>query len=215
MTGTDTGVGKTITSCALLHAFAMTGKSVVGMKPIAAGCEQGKWRDVEQLAAAGTISAAREWINPYALVPPIAPHIAAQQAGLVIDLAIIQQAFSALKERAEVLIVEGVGGFLVPLDERHDTGDLARALALPVVLVVGLRLGCLSHALLTARAIHASGLSLAGWVANQIDPHMASQAENIRALQQRLDGPLLGILPFCEELDTKELAGLLDITRLR
>lgn len=214
VTGTDTGVGKTITSCALLHAFAMTGKSAVGMKPIAAGCEQGKWVDVERLAEASNVSAARALINPYALLPPIAPHIAATQAGIVVDLAVIQRAFYALQERAEIIIVEGAGGFLVPLDERHDTSDLARALALPVVLVVGLRLGCLNHALLTARAIHASGLSLAGWVANQIDPHMESQAENIRALQKRLDCPLLGVLPYRERIAVKEFAGLLDITQL-
>lgn len=214
MTGTDTGVGKTITSCALLHAFAMTGKLTVGMKPIAAGCEQGKWVDVERLAEASNVSAARDLINPYALLPPIAPHIAAKQAGMVIDLAVIQRAFYALREKAEIIIVEGAGGFLVPLDERHDTSDLARALALPVVLVVGLRLGCLNHALLTARAIQASGLSLAGWVANQIDPHMKSQAENIRALQARLDCSLLGVLPYRERMAAKEFASLLDITQL-
>lgn len=214
VTGTDTGVGKTITSCALLQAFAMTGKSVVGMKPVAAGCDKGKWRDVEQLAEASNVPAAHEWINPYALVAPIAPHIAASQAGIVIELAIIQQAFSGLQETAEIIIVEGVGGFQVPLNDQHDTSDLARTLGLPVVLVVGLRLGCLSHALLTARAIHACGLSLAGWVANQIDPHMGSQAENICALQQRLNCPLLGVLPYHQVPDAKTYACLLDIKQL-
>ncbi|MCO6427590.1 dethiobiotin synthase [Nitrosomonas communis] len=214
VTGTDTGVGKTAASCALLHAYARAGKAVVGMKPIAAGCEQGKWMDVEQLAAASNRSAAYELINPYALVPPIAPHLAAKQAGIVIELTVIQRAFQALQEIAEIIIVEGAGGFLVPLDEQYDTSELARILRLPVILVVGLRLGCLNHALLTARAIHASGLSLAGWIANQIDPHMQSQAENIHALQQRLDCPLLGVMPFREDADAREFAGLLDIPQL-
>lgn len=213
VTGTDTGVGKTLVSCALLHAFALAGKTAIGMKPIAAGCEAGKWLDVEQLIAASTVSAAREWINPYALVPPIAPHIAAKQAGVTIDLAVIQQAFYALQKTADRVIVEGAGGFLVPLGDRYDTRDLACALGLPVVLVVGLRLGCLNHALLTAQAIQASGLPLAGWVANQIDPAMASLAENVDTLQQRLAAPLLGVLPFREQPDAKAFATQLD-TRL-
>lgn len=213
VTGTDTGVGKTLVSCALLHAFALAGKTAIGMKPIAAGCEAGKWLDVEQLIAASTVSAAREWINPYALVPPIAPHIAAKQAGVTIDLTVIQQAFYALQKTADRVIVEGAGGFLVPLGDRYDTRDLACALGLPVVLVVGLRLGCLNHALLTAQAIQSSGLPLAGWVANQIDPAMASLAENVDTLQQRLAGPLLGVLPFREQPDAKAFATQLD-TRL-
>ncbi len=214
VTGTDTAVGKTLTSCALLHAFAMAGKSVIGMKPIAAGCENGKWMDVERLVEASNVPAARELINPYALVQPIAPHIAAKQTGIVIDIATVQRAFKVLQEMAEVVIVEGAGGFLVPLDDRYDSSDLARALKLPVVLIVGLRLGCLNHALLTARAIHSSGLTLAGWVANQIDPHMESQAENIRTLQHRLNCPLLGVLPFSEKIEAREYAGLLDILQL-
>lgn len=213
VTGTDTGVGKTLVSCALLHAFALAGKTAIGMKPIAAGCEAGKWLDVEQLIAASSVSAAREWINPYALVPPIAPHIAAKQAGVTIDLAVIQQAFYAMQKTADRVIVEGAGGFLVPLGDRYDTRDLACALGLPVVLVVGLRLGCLNHALLTAEAIQASGLPLAGWVANQIDPAMASLTENIDTLQQRLAAPLLGVLPFREQPDAKAFAAQLD-TRL-
>jgi dethiobiotin synthetase len=214
VTGTDTAVGKTLASCALLHAFAMAGKSVIGMKPIAAGCENGKWMDVERLVEASNVSAARELINPYALVQPIAPHIAAKQTGIVVDIATVQRAFKLLQEMAEMVIVEGVGGFLVPLDDRYDGSDLARALKLPVVLTVGLRLGCLNHALLTARAIHSSGLTLAGWIANQIDPHMESQAENIRTLQYRLDCPLLGVLPFSEKIEVRDYAGLLDIWQL-
>lgn len=212
ITGTDTGIGKTLVSCALLHAFAARGQTVVGMKPVAAGCENGKWADVEALIAASTVAAPREWVNPYALIPPIAPHIAAQQAGIEINIATIQQACSELQNLAEVVIVEGVGGFLVPLSAQHNGADMAKALELPVILVVGMRLGCLNHALLTAPAIPAAGLTLAGWVANRIDPNMLMFEENVRALEQRLDCPLLGVLPFVEQrVDAEKLSTLLNI----
>ena len=196
VTGTDTGVGKTIISCALLHAFAAQGKKAVGMKPVVAGSENGRWHDVEQLIAASNIRAAREHINPYAFDPPVSPHIAAQQASVEIDLTVIQRAYQALSNQADIVIVEGAGGFLVPLNAQQTGADLARALNLPVILVVGMRLGCLNHALLTAQAIRAAGLTLAGWVANSIDPQMIALEENIATLEQRLDGPLLGVVPF-------------------
>lgn len=212
ITGTDTGIGKTLVSCALLHAFSVRGHTVVGMKPVAAGRdnENGKWADVEALIAASTVAAPREWVNPYALMPPIAPHIAAQQAGIEIDLAVIQQACLELQNLAEVVIVEGVGGFLVPLSAQHNGADLAKALGLPVILVVGMRLGCLNHALLTAQAIQAAGLTLAGWVANRVDPNMLIFEENVRALEQRLDYPLLGVLPFEAEAGAKKFSTLLN-----
>src|SRR5690606_28612110 len=121
-------------------------------------------------------------INPYALTAPVAPHISASKDGIHIDLAVIHQAFNALRARAQIVIVEGAGGFLVPLNDEHDTGDLATLLGLPVILVVGMRLGCLNHALLSAHAIQARGLVLAGWVANQLDPDMPYLAENIETL---------------------------------
>lgn len=201
VTGTDTGVGKTTVSCALLRAFAAQGKKVVGMKPVVAGSENGRWHDVEQLIAASNISAARDHINPYAFDPPISPHIAAQQAGIEIDLTVIQRAYQALSSQADIVIVEGAGGFLVPLNAQQTGADLARALNLPVILVVGMRLGCLNHALLTAQAIRAAGVTLAGWVANCIDPEMQVLEENIATLERRLDGPLLGVMPFGEEMD--------------
>lgn len=210
VTGTGTGVGKTLVSCALLHAFSASGKIAVGMKPVAAGCENGKWQDVELLTAASTVVAPRKLVNPYALIPPIAPHIAASRRDINIDIHIIHQACLRLQEIADVVIVEGVGGFLVPLNDHQDSADMATALGLPVILVVGMQLGCLNHALLTAQAVRATGLPLAGWVANCIDPQMEAIDDNVLALQQRLTCPLLGVLPFEPNVDARKLSKLLD-----
>ena len=214
ITGTDTGVGKTLVSCALLHAFAARGRKVIGMKPVAAGRENDKWTDVDLLMAASTVSASSKLVNPYGLIPPLAPHIAAMQANIEIDLAVIQRSYAALQQNAELVIVEGTGGFLVPLNDKNDGADLARILNLPVILVVGLRLGCLNHALLTAQAVRANKLSLAGWVANAIDLPMLAQKENIKALEERLNCPLLGVIPFAKDMDLKNIAKLLDIRKL-
>lgn len=204
VTGTDTGVGKTTVSCALLRAFAAQGKKAVGMKPVVAGSENGRWHDVEQLIAASNIRADREYVNPYAFHPPISPHIAAQQTGVDIDIAVIERAYQALSSQADIVIVEGAGGFLVPLNAQQTGADLARALNLPVILVAGMRLGCLNHALLTAQAIHASGLPFAGWVANCIDSQMRVLEENIVTLEQRLESSLLGVLAFDSGIDNKK-----------
>ena len=210
VTGTDTGIGKTTVSCALLRAFAAQGKKVIGMKPIVAGSENGQWMDVEQLFAASNVNVTRQQINPYAFDPPISPHLAAQQSGVEIDLLVIHYAYQQLSAKADLVIVEGAGGFLVPVNERQNGSDLVKTLNLPVILVVGMRLGCLNHALLTAQAIQAAGLTLAGWVANCIDPQMSVVAENIAALEQRLDCQLLGTLPFLSETNIAHNAGLLD-----
>ena len=200
VTGTDTGVGKTLVASALVHRFAQYGMRSVGMKPIAAGCSVKNGRllseDVEQLLAASNVDAPLELVNPYALVPAIAPHIAAQQTGVALDLSIMVAAYQRLADMAEAVVVEGVGGFRVPLDDSLDTADLAQALALPIVMVVGMRLGCLSHALLTAESIERCGLHLAGWVANRIDAEMPVYEENLQTLHQWLDAPCLGILPW-------------------
>ena len=214
ITGTDTGVGKTLISCALLHAFAVRGKTVVGMKPVAAGCENGKWMDVELLVAASNVFASREQVNPYALTSPVAPHIAARRSGVHIDMDAISRACLELRKIADLVIVEGVGGFLAPLNERHDGADMARILGLPVILVVGMQLGCLNHALLTAQAVRIAGLPLAGWVANRIDPEMIAFDENVLALKQRLDCRLLGVLPFEQNADARKLSALLDIAEM-
>ena len=214
ITGTDTGVGKTTVSCALLHAFAAKGYKAAGMKPVAAGSENGQWPDVELLHAASNVNVTRQQINPYAFDPPIAPHIAAQQAGMEIDLSVIHRAYQELSATADIVIVEGAGGFLVPLNPRQTGADLAQTLNLPVILVVGMRLGCLNHALLTAQAIKTAGLPLAGWVANGIDPDMLMLIENIATLEQRLEGSLLGVMPFDSKIDGKNVIRLLDTAKL-
>lgn len=214
VTGTDTSIGKTTVSCALLRAFAAQGKEVVGMKPIAAGCENGQWMDVEQLLAASNVNVTSQQINPYAFDPPISPHIAAQQAGAEIDLSVIHQAYLELSKQAEIIIVEGAGGFLVPINQHQTGADLAKILDLPVILVVGMRLGCLNHALLTAQAIRAAGLTLAGWVANCIDPQMLALAQNIATLEQWMDCQLLGVVPFENDMDVQKGTEFLDVARL-
>lgn len=220
VTGTDTGVGKTRVSCALLRAFAARGLRAAGMKPVAAGCEAPAGcgmvcDDVERLRAAGNVEAPAEWVNPYAFLPPVAPHLAAAQSGVEIDLDTLAAAFSRLGALADVVIVEGVGGWRVPLNPREDTADLARRLGLPVILVVGMRLGCLNHALLTAQSVAACGLPLAGWVANRIDPHMPLFDENVQALRERLTAPLLGVLPYQGDADAARMAEHLSLERLK
>ena len=196
VTGTDTEVGKTFATCALLLALNRRGHRAVGMKPVAAGTDaHGKNDDVEQLKAASGVTAPPELINPYLFQPAIAPHIAAAEAGVAIDLERIAAAFDRLRETADAVLVEGVGGFLVPLGGDCDSADLARRLGLPVILVVGMRLGCINHALLTCQAIAACGLPLAGWIANRIDPDMQRWEENLAALRERIDAPLLGVIP--------------------
>jgi dethiobiotin synthetase len=170
VTGTDTGVGKTLVSCALLHAFAARGNKAIGFKPVAAGCdEDGQNDDAKRLRAASSVQAPYDRINPYCFSLAIAPHLAARQAGARIEFPHILAAYRELAGQADVVIVEGVGGFCVPLNDTQDSADLARQLDLPVILVVGMRLGCINHALLTMRAIADHQLECAGWVANVLD----------------------------------------------
>ena len=197
ITGTDTGVGKTFVCCALLHRFAQAGSSTIGMKPVAAGLDaSGCNEDVALLRLASSVAAAPELVNPFSFKNPIAPHLAAAEEDREIRFAPIHHALDALRRQADVIIVEGVGGFRVPLGPEGDSADLAQTLGLPVILVVGLRLGCLNHALLTVEAIQARGLTLAGWVANSIDPAMPKRAENIATLRELIAAPLLGTLDF-------------------
>lgn len=215
VTGTDTAVGKTLISCALLYAFAAQGKRIVGMKPVAAGCDaDGLNEDVKQLRAASNILASLGQINPYSFIHPIAPHIAAHNAGVSINLSRIRESYTELAAQAEVVIVEGAGGFQVPLNDTQDSADLAVALGLPVILVVGMRLGCLNHALLTMRAIDDCGLECAGWVANVLDPDMAALNENIQALQQRIKAPMLGVVQHQAAPDARAIATQLNINLL-
>lgn len=216
VTGTDTGVGKTLISCALLEAFAAQGLRVVGMKPVAAGCDaNGENEDVQMLSAHGNVRASREHINPFCFPYAIAPHIAARQAGAHIDVGRIVGSYRQLAKTADLVIVEGVGGYCVPLNDEQDTADLALALGLPVIVVVGMRLGCLNHASLTLTAIAASGLECAGWVANVLDAEMPALQENIEALRQRIAAPLLGVVPYRSEPDVRTIGQLLDIALLR
>ena len=193
--GTDTGVGKTLVAAALLHSLAKRYSRVVGMKPVAAGQIRvgGSWvsEDAQALRAASTIAVPPELDNPVLLPDPMSPHIAAERAGVRVDIAHLVRCYRELALRADAVVVEGAGGFHVPLSDNETGADLAQALGLPMVLVVGLRLGCLNHAALTAEAVRARGLTLAGWVANRIDPAMQAQEDNIAWLQRRLAAPLL------------------------
>ncbi len=202
VTGTDTGVGKTLVSAALVHAAARAGLKAVGMKPVAAGSTVIDGRlaneDVDTLAAEASVAVPVSLTSPYILREACAPHVAAELERVRIDEAVLLDAFRQTSAMAEAVVVEGVGGFRVPLSDTFDTADLAAHLRLDVILVVGLRLGCLNHALLTAEALATRGLKLVGWVANQIDPAMPHQAANLAALQSRLSAPLVGVIPWME-----------------
>ena len=218
VTGTDTGVGKTLIACALLHAFSGRGLRTVGMKPVAAGAvyDAGKLvnEDVVALTAASSVKAPPDLVNPYCFAPPIAPHIAASEAETRIDLARLERAYSGLAALADCVIVEGAGGFRVPLGPDVDTRDLAVRLGLPVILVVGMRLGCLNHALLTADAVRSAGLPIAAWVANEIDPAMDRAQENVKALEARLGAPLLARIAYCTKPDAAKTARELQVQLL-
>lgn len=222
VTGTDTEIGKTLVSAALLRGFAREGLRAAAMKPIAAGASLVDGvlhnEDADQLDAAANVLLPPEIRTPFMLREPAAPHIAAALENVMLDMTRVVDAHDAALQMADVVVVEGVGGFRVPLTDAHDTADLAFALNLPVVLVVGMRLGCISHALLTAEAIAARGLPIAGWVANRVDPEMLFPDENIAALRDRLDrqygAPLLGIVPHLSPASADVAATHLDTNRL-
>ncbi len=215
VTGTDTGVGKTLVSCALLQAFAAQGKRVAGFKPVAAGCDDDDHNeDAKLLLESSSIQVAYSQINPYCFSHAIAPHLAAHQAGVYIDFKRIIASYRELAGQADEVIVEGAGGFCVPLNEKQDSADLAGEINLPVILVVGVRLGCLNHALLTLRAIADYKLKCAGWVANVLNSEMSALQENIDALRERIAAPLLGVIPHMEEPDAKTAATYLDLDLL-
>ena len=215
VTGTDTGIGKTVASTALLHALRARGLRAVGMKPVASGCSNvgPGWRNDDALAllAASAPPPAYADLNPYALPLPLAPELAAHDAGVAIDLTVLTAAYARLQAQAEMVVVEGVGGWAAPLSSTLDQADLVRALGLPVVLVVGLRLGCLNHAILSARAIAADGCRLVGWIGNAIDPGMDRREDNLRILQARLPAPCWGVLPYRSPADAAALARLLTV----
>ena len=213
VTGTDTGAGKTLASTALLHALRGHGLRAVGMKPVASGCTHGAdgWRNDDALAlqAASDPRPAYADLNPFALPEPLAPELAAREAGIPVTLPPLLEAHARLAAQADAVVVEGVGGWMAPLSGDLMQADLARALDLPVVLVVGLRLGCLNHAYLSARAIAADGCRLAGWIGTGVDPGMARIDDNRALLAARLEAPCLGWLPWQAAPDPAALAPLL------
>ena len=208
--GTDTGIGKSVVSATLLAALNAGGHRAVGMKPVASGCTMTpnglRNEDAELLIAHGVGAPNYTRVNPYALPEAIAPHLAARHAGVEIRLDPITDAFAALSTNYDFVVVEGVGGWMVPLSDSLMQADLVRALKLPAILVVGLRLGCLNHAQLSARAIAADGCALVGWIGNRVDPAMACAEENLATLRARLPAPCLGILPFATPSDPHALA---------
>ena len=218
VTGTDTEIGKTLVSAAILHKLVQSGRRACGMKPIAAGAEMidGELHneDADLLAAAGNVHLPSSITTPFMLREPAAPHIAAALEGVTIDPVPIIAAYAEIQAASDAVVVEGVGGFRVPFTDDFDSADLAAQLNLPVILVVGLRLGCISHALLSVEAIVARGLVLAGWVANTADPEMRFMQENIAALAQRIPAPLLGHVPRLEHPTAAAAADYIDLAGL-
>jgi dethiobiotin synthetase len=218
VTGTDTGIGKTRVATALLDALSRRGVRVAGMKPVASGCDPTvdglRNADAQALLQCTSVLLAYGDVNPYAFGPAVAPHLAAAAAGVRIDIATICTCYERVAGAADAVMVEGIGGWYVPIDEHLTMADVARALGLPVILVVGIRLGCLSHALLTVEGIARTGLPLAGWVANGIDPAAALFEENVAALRERIPTPLLGVVPHLQSIDPTNVAAHLDIALL-
>jgi dethiobiotin synthetase len=212
ITGTDTGIGKTHVSCSLLTALGRHGLKTAAMKPVASGCQQtaAGWRndDALQLLQAANIRLRYDDVNPYALPAAIAPHLAAREAGVNIDLDVLQQRFDSLARQADMTIVEGVGGWCVPLNDTQSTVDLAQRLGLPLIIVVGIRLGCINHAQLTVNAINcaAGNPAVAGWIANIIDPETLRIPDIITTLRRVLDVPFLGTLTYRQNAETRPVS---------
>lgn len=200
ITGTDTGIGKTFYSQLLLQSLNAAGLRTAAMKPVASEAElcDGELRNADALVLQQTANTAfpYEYCNPYCFAPAVAPHLAARQAAVQIEFDVIQQAYEQLLKQADFTVVEGVGGWLVPMGQQHTIADLVQVLHLPVILVVGMRLGCINHALLTAENIRQRGIPLIGWVANVIEPDMLYLQENIEAIAQRIPAPLLDVIDF-------------------
>lgn len=214
ITGTDTEIGKTWATLAVMQALQNQGLRVAGMKPVASGCAMTakglRNEDALQIQQQASFAIPYEQVNPYAFAPPIAPHIAAQQSGVEIDLAVIQSIAQTLQAQADVLVVEGVGGWRVPLGAQSSLVDLVKSLNAQVILTVGLRLGCINHALLTAAVIAQDACHCVGWIANQVQADVAEQSAIIATLQKRLPIDLLGFLPYQQEQDVAALAANLE-----
>lgn len=215
VTGTDTEVGKTYVSTALLKAAAQSGRSAIGYKPIAAGCEwhDQQWQNEDALALkqASNLPLQLADVNPIALEPAIAPHIAAKLANTIISEAVIKQGYDNLLSRqADVLLMEGAGGWRLPIGNGRFLSDVVKALSLEVIIIVGMRLGCLNHALLTAEAVMTDGLKIKGWIANTLTPDMPYLAENLATLKQLMPAPQLATIPYQTAPDYQQLAAIFD-----
>jgi dethiobiotin synthetase len=218
VTGTDTGAGKTFASCALLHALRRAGRRAIGMKPVASGCEatpQG-WRNEDALAliAASALTCDYALANPIALPEPTAPEFAARAAGVEVSLPPLVAAFHTLQSMGDPVLVEGVGGWRAPLSRNLTQRHLVQALQLPVLMVVGLRLGCINHALLTESDLRASGCPSFGWIGSWVDPDLRFAEDTIACLRERLVAPCLGILPWRADGDAEAASMSLDVSRL-
>jgi len=216
LTGTDTNIGKTTVACALLQAANRQGLTTLGIKPIASGCEQTpdglRNSDALLLQQYSSLKLPYQEVNPIALLEPLSPHLAAKNAGRRLTInQLVGYTRATLTHRPQFAIVEGAGGWRVPISDREMLSSLPKELKLPVILVVGMRLGCLNHAVLTAEAIKHDGLVLAGWVANLIDPNMAELEANIATLKQRLSAPCLGVVPYQAQIDIVQLASCLKL----
>jgi dethiobiotin synthetase len=218
ITGTDTDAGKTWIALALLTALRKKGCRTLAMKPVACGCQliNGAYRndDALKLQQHASVSVSYETVNPYALPAPIAPHFAAKEIGQRIDVERIKQLHAQQQDKADYIIMEGVGGWMVPLNERQTSADLVKILNVPVILVAGIRLGCLNHTLLTDAAIRYEGIRFAGWIANCVDKDCLAVEKNIQALRERLSAPLLGVVPYLEEFDAQTIADCLGMQTL-
>lgn len=218
ITGTDTEVGKTLYSELLLHSLNARGLRTAAMKPLASGAEvqEGKLRNADALALqrAANTSFSYELCNPYCFEPAIAPHLAAKYVGVRIEADVILHAYEQLQRQADITVVEGVGGWLVPVNDNQTVADLVEAMGLPVILVVGMRLGCINHALLTAENIKNRGVRLLGWVANVMEPNMAHLDENIESIAQHIHAPLLDTIEFINSHDADKSYQRLNINWL-
>ncbi|WP_067515949.1 dethiobiotin synthase [Endozoicomonas ascidiicola] len=219
VTGTDTDAGKTVVTCGLLEAARLQGLSTLALKPVSAGCHQTseglRNDDAEVLIEAMTMSLPYEQMNPLAFEPPVAPHIAAEEAGVRMTLdRLTGYCRGALMKKYDLALIEGAGGWRVPLNGREMLSGLPKALNTPVILVVGMKLGCLNHGLLTAEAILRDGVKLAGWVANQIDPDMNRYEENLATLTRLIPAPRLGTVPYLSDFSKEAVAPYLDVSSL-
>ena len=214
VTGTDTDIGKTAIAAGLLCSARRQGLNAIGLKPVAAGAEYANNQhfsdDAKRLADGAGFAGPLDEINPVLLAPPIAPHVAAAQAGIALNAAELASWALTKSVSYQVALVEGAGGWLVPINETQGFNDIAKALGWPVILVVGMRLGCINHALLTAQSIRADGLTVAGWIANRVDPNQDAFEENVMSIKQRIGAPLLGVVPYLQSPTAKAVSDCLD-----